>query len=139
MRGRDVLGVEQGLDLWLQSTQDRLELREKYPEDLFLVIYENLVQETETVMRQLVQWLDLDWDDIVLRPTFNRMPIKANSSYPVSEHGILTSPLERWREVLTEDEAARVDERTRDLYEAAVSAAGHSELHSGHVGAHVHR
>jgi hypothetical protein len=47
---------------------------------LILVSYKRLVENTEDVMKTLAARLGLEWEDILIRPTFNRQPFLPNSS-----------------------------------------------------------
>jgi hypothetical protein len=73
-------------------------------------------------MESLAGWLDIDWDPILLQPTFNRQPTVPNSSYRLIETGIRTESLERWREILSADDVKRIEAEAFEL-DAAVRSA----------------
>ena len=56
---------------------------------------------------------------ILLVPTFNGRPVRANSSDPVAQYGVLKSRAEAWRDVLEPDAIARVEDLAGDLYSEA--------------------
>jgi hypothetical protein len=104
-------------DGWAVSTAGQLAAYEQYgPDRAFLLTFEQLITETEATMQALADWLGIEFDPILTEPTFNRYPIKANSSFVVERHGVLREPLESWRSVLTDDQSSEIDAQTRDLY-----------------------
>lgn len=115
--------ISAALDLWMGAVDARLALKERLGEQMALISFENLVEETEGIMRGLARWLSIDYDARLLQPTFNRIPIKANSSFPTSRHGVLPETLEHWRGVLSRSDAELIDRTTADLYERARAAA----------------
>ena len=70
-------------------------------------------------MRRVAGQVGLTWDPILLVPTFNSRPVRANSSDPVQSYGVLADRAEAWRDVLDAETAGRVEELADDLYEQA--------------------
>ena len=70
-------------------------------------------------MRTLAERLGLTWDPVLLVPTFNGRPVRANSSDPVQSYGVLQKRAEAWRDVLDAGAVARVEELAGDLYAQA--------------------
>jgi hypothetical protein len=108
--------IDGALDLWRESALAAIEARRRYGDQVVVVTYEELVQDTETTMRRLAELFGLSWDPILLVPTFNGRPVRANSSDPVQSYGVLTDRREAYREVLDAAAIARVDELAGDLY-----------------------
>jgi len=102
---------------WRSATELQIQTKERYGDQVFLLTFENLVTETERTMRAMAEWLEIEFDPILTQPTFNRFPIKANSSYKVGGHGVRREPLENWRSVFSEEEAKTIEDETRDLRE----------------------
>ena len=62
------------------------------------------------------------FDDILLMPTFNKIPIKANTSFNAPPHGIINSTLDRYKTLSTQElETIRgmTDELYRDVSKRA--------------------
>ena len=110
-------------DGWRVATEHQLEAKERYGESVFLLTFEQLVTETERTMRALSGWLGIGFDPVLTEPTFNGFPIKANSSFAVGRHGVLREPLDKWREVLSDEEAENIDVRSGDVYDRARALA----------------
>jgi hypothetical protein len=53
---------------------------------------------------------------VLLEPTFNGRPIRANSSAPVGSYGVLSDRTEAYRDALDEETIAQVDELAGGLY-----------------------
>ncbi len=108
--------IDKALKLWLSSTRASVDAKERYGDRVFLLSYEDLVQDLRGVMERLAGHLGIDFEPILLEPTFNTFPIRANSAFRVSGPGIITDPLAR-QQALSTDEYATVERHTRDLYD----------------------
>jgi hypothetical protein len=71
-------------------------------------------------MQYLADFLGINYDEVLLTPTFNKFPIKANTSFKAKQHGIMNNPLKRY-ETLTNDELTLINAMTDDLYEEVVN------------------
>jgi hypothetical protein len=115
--------AEEGLALWCRGANEMISLKEAYGADVFVLSYERLVTQPETVTRALCDWLGIAWSRSMLQPTFNRRPVVANSSFDDASPGIEAVGAERWRHVLDGDTCRWIEERALDLHQAALSHA----------------
>jgi hypothetical protein len=106
--------VHRAMKTWRRSTKASLEACERYGDRAVVLSFEQLVQETEPVMRRLAERLGLSFSDELLVPTFNGQPIRAASSGPVHAYGVLRKPV-RPPELDAETEAV-ISRATSDLY-----------------------
>jgi ClpP class serine protease len=67
-------------------------------------------------MRHLAYFLDIQFDEILVTPTFNRSSIKANTSFEMKQSGILNSTLTRYK-TLTDEELEIIDNMTKKEYQ----------------------
>ena len=74
-------------------------------------------------MRRLAEWLGIEFHPTLTEPTFNGRPIKADSSFKVASHGVVTDPLTRWREKLSAEEIDYVEREALPLYERILEQA----------------
>ncbi len=72
--------VESAIDLWKKSVRGTMEAREKFGEQVCIIQFENLIDQTESVMRHLMDFLGISYEDILLTPTFNDIPIQSPGS-----------------------------------------------------------
>ena len=100
---------------WSESAQAMLRNKKLYGDRIRLLKFEDLVAETEAVMRYLAKFLNIEFEDILLVPTFNKSPIKAHTSFKVEDHGILNSTLSRYK-TLTGSELDTIEEMTGEIY-----------------------
>jgi len=100
---------------WNESAQAMLRNKELYGDRIRLLKFEDLVGDTEAVMRYLSKFLDIEFEDILVVPTFNKSPIKAHTSFKVENHGILKGTQSRYK-TLTESELDTIEEMTADIY-----------------------
>jgi len=114
--------LEEILERWRVSARSMLNYKRLYGSRVVIVKFEDLVGRTEETMRALTTELAITWDPILLRPTFNGEPVRANSSFNVEDAGVIAAPLERG--VLTSDsERKLIEETCVELYEQVAAAA----------------
>jgi hypothetical protein len=107
--------VEWAVNQWNESAQAMLWNKERYGECVCFIKLEDLVSKTEAVMRYLAELLSIQFDDILLVPTFNKFAFRANASFKTADHGIVDSPLMRER-TLTGEELNTIERITSETY-----------------------
>jgi hypothetical protein len=105
----------QALSAWNESAQAMLWNKEKYGNCVCLIQFEDIVRRTEAVMRFLAEFLTIEFDDILLRPTFNKFPVKANRSLKVKDRDTLHSLLPT-EKTLSEHEVDTIEQETSEVY-----------------------
>jgi hypothetical protein len=117
--------IQGAIALWKRSTAASVAAKLKYPKQTHLVLFEDLVGHVEPTMRRLAAALRIDFSDVLLTPTFNRLPIKADSSFRVENHGLIASPLHRSSQ-LTARESEYIQGETSELVDRFRRAANDS-------------
>jgi hypothetical protein len=107
--------VSQALNQWNESAQGMLGNKERYGNRVCIINFEDLIMRTEAVMRYLAEFLNIKFDDILVTPTFNKTPIKPNTSFKLEDPGITVSVLNRYK-TLSQEELKVIDEMTGALY-----------------------
>lgn len=107
--------IEEVLTRWKDSAQAALDNRQRWGDRIILLNFESLLQDVEPTMRYLAQALGLSYDECLLTPTFQGIPIRANSTFQVERDGVLDAPLKRAGD-LTADELAGIERETGELY-----------------------
>ena len=107
--------IRSALGLWRENTQAMIRNKDKFGERVCILRFEDLVSNTELVMRHLADFLDIQFDEILLTPTFNKFPIRANTSFTREEAGILDSTLRRYQ-TLQDEELKLINEMTEEEY-----------------------
>jgi hypothetical protein len=74
--------------------------------------------DSETVMRRVCRFLDIAFDPVMLTPTFQHMPIKANTSFENQRYGVLPDAA-NCRSEVPADEVAAIEAGTSGVYAAA--------------------
>lgn len=113
--------LDRAIEYWRASVRSALELVRSEPDAILVLDFDALVRDTEQTMRDVAGFLGIGFDDVLTRPTMNGMPVRANSSFPSAEYGVLAEPAER-ADVLTLDERGRVNKLVGDLYREALAA-----------------
>jgi len=114
--------VEEALDLWQKSARAMLWNKERFGDRVCILTFEDLVGKTEAVMRHLAEFLAIKFDDGLMMPTFNKYPIKANTSFDAQQHGIIDSALNRHK-LLAPQELEIIDHMTTKLYREVLNLA----------------
>jgi hypothetical protein len=70
--------------------------RKQYGDRVCIIWFEDLVGKTAAVMRYRAEFLGIEFNEILLVPTFNKFPIKAHTSFKVANHGIVNGPRSRY-------------------------------------------
>ena len=114
--------INKSLDLWQKSARAMLWNKERFGDRVCILTFEDLVGNTESVMRYLAEFLAIKFDDDLLMPTFNKYPIKANTSFNAQQHGIINSTLTRHKS-LAPEELEIIDRMTKELHREVLSQA----------------
>ncbi|MEJ2235535.1 MAG: sulfotransferase [Syntrophobacterales bacterium] len=115
-------GIRDGLDLWKKNARAMLRNKDRYGDRVCILTFEDLITRTKSVMRYLAEFLEIEFEDILLEPTFNKYPIRANTSFEAEKNGIIKSTLERYK-TLTQEELEFIQSKSEELYGQVLSLA----------------
>lgn len=107
---------------WLTNAQAAIENKERYGSKVCILRFEDLINKTEDVMRLLSKFIGVEFNQILLTPTFNKNPIKAHTSFKVEKHGVVNSPLSRFK-TLSPIESDTINRLTNSIYRRVMSIA----------------
>ena len=107
--------IQDGVDLWKNSARAMARNKERYGDRVCILTFEDLITKTKSVMEYLAAFLEIRFEDILLEPTFNKYPIRANTSFAAEKNGIIESTLNRYK-TLSKDELEFIENMTNDLY-----------------------
>ena len=111
-------------DYWGLSTKNAIYLKNKYLEKYILIDFTSLVTNTVESMQALCIQLCLRYEKSMELPTFNRMPIVANSRVKANQRfGVVPDVIDAYKQVLTKDDIAFVENCFMDLYQEAKKAS----------------
>jgi hypothetical protein len=114
--------IEEGIDLWRKSAQAMIWNKRRYRDRVCIITFEDLITKTKSVIRHLAEFLEIRFEDILLVPTFNKYPIRANTSFEAEQNGIIKSTLERYK-TLTQEELDFIQSMSGELYGQVLSLA----------------
>jgi hypothetical protein len=114
--------IQEGVDLWSKSAQAMLWNKDKYGDRVLILTFEDLITKTRSVMRYLAEFLEIKFEDILLEPTFNKYPIRANTSFEAEQNGIINSTLQRYKS-LAREELEFIESTSKELYGQVLSLA----------------
>jgi hypothetical protein len=113
---------EQAMAQWVQGAEELVAAAGERPDATLVVAFEDLATRTEATMRLVADWLDVAFVPSLLEPTFNDLPILANSSFVVPEHGVRADVVGRGRG-LPDDEREHIDRVASEPYRRALALA----------------
>jgi hypothetical protein len=115
--------IESAVGLWRRSVESALDAHERYPGRVLLLTFEQLVLETEPTVRRIADRIGITMSPVLLEPTFNGRPIRANSTGRVDRTGIVRERTDAYREVLDRATLSKVEAAAGDLYRRAAAVA----------------
>ena len=115
-------GIQDGIELWKNNAKAMLRNKDMYGDDVSILTFEDLVSKTEPVMRYLAKFLGIRFENILLQPTFNKYPIRANTSFEAEQNGIINNTLQRYK-TLALDELEFIESASKELYEQVLGLA----------------
>ena len=84
------------IELWADSVSATLENATTHGDRVVAIDFHDLVRNTESTMQSVALTVGIDWSDSLIKPTFNGMPIQANSSFSDNmNNGIIDSVRDR--------------------------------------------
>lgn len=116
--------IGKALDIWKKSAQAMIRNKERYGDRVSILTFEDLVSKTESVMLYLADLLNIEFNSILLVPTFNGYPIRANTSFEAKQHGIIDATLNRYK-TLTKESLSIIHDMTSKIHEEVLNLAIH--------------
>jgi hypothetical protein len=116
----DEIGI--ALKQWVESAQAMLRNKERYDSLVCIIRFEDLVSKMELVMRYLAEFLEIQFNEILLAPTFNKSPISANTSFGREKPGIVKSTLSRYK-TLSAEQIDITNDMTAEVYQELLNVA----------------
>ena len=98
---------------WNESSRQITRLRERSGNYL-LIRYEDLLQNSRKVIKQICRFTGISFLPVLLQPTFGGRPWAGNSTFGEAFQGIESQPLDRWKTELTADEIWWVEYHCRE-------------------------
>ena len=116
---RDFICDDIQLTNWKKVHESYRLFREIYAERILFVDYDGLVTNTGKAMRRLADFLGVEFDDILTRPTLLGRPVHGNTSFSegTSASGVIyRDSLTKYKKLLTQEEIDIINGCLRPLY-----------------------
>jgi len=107
--------VGRAVSEWKESVQAMLWNKETYGASVCLIKFEDLLSKTNAIMHYLAGFLGIEFDDILLLPTFNKLPTTAKARLKEEKRDTQSSPPLSGRK-LTEQELNTIERETSAIY-----------------------
>jgi hypothetical protein len=96
---------------WRRSTHAGLENRQRFGAGRYLILrYEDLTQSPQATLRQLADFIGIDWDPALAAPTRAGAQWAGNSMFSEQFQGISAAPVARWHEKLSPGDVAVIEQ-----------------------------
>ena len=69
------------LELWKKSAENSIKFKEKYLKNIIIVKFDDLILNTESTMKKICQKININYEEVLLKPTFNGESIASDSSF----------------------------------------------------------
>jgi len=111
--------AEWAISCWKESVRASMETRKTFSDRVCFIKFESLTNRTESVMRHLAKFLDIPFEDILLEPTFNGVPIQpANGPKIANSDAKLQSFTES--KTIDQDQRLLIEKMTAADYQSAL-------------------
>ena len=107
--------LDQSLSLWVNSTKRVINNSKKYNRNVKIVLFRDLIINTEETMQDLCKFLNIEFSSQLLVPTFNGGQILSNSSFKDTKGVINQSAVVR-RPYLSTIQTNYIDKHAGPLY-----------------------
>ena len=112
--------INLAVNQWNENALAALRNKERYDDRVCLIRFEDLVSKTKAVMLYLAEFLGIEFDDILLVPTFNALPLETNTSFQGEGRGIVNSH-RSGQEKVTAEELNTIERMTSEVYPLVLS------------------
>jgi hypothetical protein len=119
---KEYADIEHSIALWIEGVERAIALAEQSPGNVMLITFEDLVKHTIETKTAILRFAGIDQPDTKVMPTFNQLPIKADSSFSSNQYGILKETLDR-SQYLNKEERRYIAKTTNGKYEEFVRIA----------------
>ncbi len=113
---------EQALGLWEADARAMLRNREEYDDRVCIIRFEDLVGKTRTVMHHLAEFLEVEFVESLLVPTFNTFALKGHTTMQDRGHGKLDGPVQEDRQLTGRPEDI-IERMSAETYPQVLSRA----------------
>ena len=112
--------IDNLIKIWNESTCAMIRNKKSNSDNVILLKFEDLISDSEKTMINICRQIGLDYNDVLLTPTFNSEPITANSSFTVKEEGISNEPINR-KQYLDTNEIKYIERECTVNYQNALN------------------
>jgi len=100
---------------WRESVQSSIDAHAARPSHVVVLLFEDLVLRTEAVMRLIAARMGIEFDRVLLDPSYNGMRVLSDSSHVLTER-VDPEVTTRYRATLSAEDAALVERDAAPLY-----------------------
>jgi len=107
------------LNRWQESVEAALWTKKRFEDRVCLIQFEDLTAQTESVMCYLADFLQITYEDVLLKPTFNSIPIQPTNDQDLDEADLKSNSYMDSK-TLDEDQRKFIEDMTAEDYQAVL-------------------
>jgi hypothetical protein len=111
-----VRDTQLALHVWMKSTEASVRAHARHSDKVIVLIFDDLVERTEAVMRTLCRRMGIAFQEVLLEPTYNSMPVLSDSSHAPAT-GVDRSATTRHTDTITAEQRAIVADAAMPLFD----------------------
>ena len=112
--------LDVALGYWRDSVESALAYRTAHPDRVLLLGFDDLLLRTRETMERVSVFLEIQFDEALLRPTLAGRPSDSNSSFPGQSTGISDAPVRDRRQVLSAEDDSLIEAIAGETWRRAV-------------------
>ncbi len=108
---------------WMASVKAAVQLKRKHPHQVKLLQFSQLLTNPAEVMRNVAEFVGIEYCNLLTIPTYLGQPVRPNSSFNIEQYGINASMADR-REHLSKDVERQIQNQADELYRDSLRLCG---------------
>lgn len=110
--------IDLSINRWLIAAYMAIKNRKQFGDRYLIVLYEDLILNDEKTLKDICNQINLEFEMGMLVPTFGNKVWGGNSSFGKMPAKVSSQNLEKYKEVLSQEEQDKVNEALLDIYKA---------------------
>lgn len=120
--------IDLSINRWLLAAYMAINNRRQFGNRYLIVLYEDLILNDEKTLRDICNQINLEFDMGMLVPTFGNKVWGGNSSFGKMPAKVSSQNLEKYKEVLNQEEQDMVDGALKEIYDAFYNRMNDKDL-----------
>jgi hypothetical protein len=112
--------LETSLGRWRAMAEGLFREKKRRPDRVLVIGFDDLLGQPEATMRAICARMNIDFEDVLKTPTFNRDPVEANTVFEPLKPGEVSSTPSRRETLISEETREYIDRTCMPLYDRVI-------------------